>query len=64
MFGRSDHDSAAVRAAFRTLPFAGLFAWGEIGPIHGRSVLHSFTAVLGLLTYRPETGDDARQGES
>jgi small ligand-binding sensory domain FIST len=52
MFGRADHDSAAVRAAFRTLPFAGLFAWGEIGPVHGRSVLNSFTAVLGLLTYR------------
>lgn len=54
MFGRPDHDSVAVRAAFRALPVAGLFAWGEIGPIHGRSVLNSFTAVLGLLTHRPD----------
>jgi small ligand-binding sensory domain FIST len=38
----------AGAAAFGTIPMAGLFAMGEIGPIGGRNFLHGFTASLAL----------------
>jgi small ligand-binding sensory domain FIST len=56
MFGRPNHDAMAVQSAFRGLPVAGMFSFGEIGPVHGKTVLNSFTAILGLLTYRPGRG--------
>jgi len=52
MFGRPGHDSQAVQSAFRGLTVGGMFSLGEIGPVNGRTVLNSFTAVLGLLTHR------------
>ena len=63
MFGRAGHDAVAVQSAFRGLPVVGMSAWGEIGPVRGRTVLNSFSAVLGLLTYRPknEAGEPAQR---
>ncbi len=49
MFGVPDHDAGAVAQAFGSLPLAGLFCNGEIGPVGKRSFLHSFTASLALL---------------
>ena len=44
LFGRADHDSAAVRNWGGAHAVAGLFAGGEIGPVAGRNYLHGFTA--------------------
>lgn len=46
MFPDADHDVAAVRAALGAPAVAGFFAAGEIGPVGGRSHVHSFTASL------------------
>jgi small ligand-binding sensory domain FIST len=49
MFGMPDHDAGAVAQTFGSLPLAGLFCSGEIGPVGKRSFLHGFTASLALL---------------
>jgi small ligand-binding sensory domain FIST len=46
LFGRSDHDIAAVRELSGAQGVAGFFAGGEIGPVAGRNYLHGFTASL------------------
>lgn len=51
LFGTSNHDPAAVRAAFGDVPVAGAHCRGEIGPLGGRTVLHGFTATFGLLMH-------------
>jgi small ligand-binding sensory domain FIST len=48
MFGVADHDAASVQAELHGAPSAGFFAAGEIGPVAGRSYLHSFTATIAL----------------
>jgi len=48
-----NHDAAAVQAAFGDVPVAGLFCAGEIGPLGKRTVLHGFSATLGLLVHTP-----------
>jgi small ligand-binding sensory domain FIST len=55
-FPRSDHDPLAVRAAWGGLPVAGFFAAGEIGPVAGRTRLHSMAASL-LAFDRPDRPD-------
>ena len=53
LFNTPNHDAAAVQAAFGDMPVAGLFCAGEIGPLGERTVLHGFTATLGLLVHTP-----------
>ncbi|MGQ0679447.1 MAG: FIST signal transduction protein [Actinomycetota bacterium] len=48
LFGRPDHDIAAIRDALPELPVAGMFCGGEIGPIGGVNFLHGFTASIAL----------------
>jgi small ligand-binding sensory domain FIST len=48
MFGRPDHDAAALAATLSGAPAAGFFAAGEIGPVGGESFLHGFTATVAL----------------
>ncbi len=48
LFGRPDHDVAAVRAAMGEIPVSGFFAQGEVGPVSGRNYLHGFTASIAL----------------
>ncbi len=45
LFGAPNHDAEALRGPFSRLPMAGFFCDGELGPIHGRGWLHSFTCV-------------------
>jgi small ligand-binding sensory domain FIST len=45
-FPRPDHDAGAVRAAWHGAAVAGFLAAGEIGPVAGRTRLHSMTASL------------------
>jgi small ligand-binding sensory domain FIST len=48
LFGVDDHDAAAVAEVLGTIPTAGMFCAGEIGPVGGRNFLHGFTASLAL----------------
>jgi small ligand-binding sensory domain FIST len=49
LFGTADHDATVVADAVATDAVAGMFCAGEIGPVEGRSFLHSFTASVLLL---------------
>ncbi|HEX5191608.1 MAG TPA: FIST N-terminal domain-containing protein [Solirubrobacteraceae bacterium] len=48
MFGVGDHDAAAIDQLLGGAPSAGFFAAGEIGPVGGRSLLHTFTATVAV----------------
>jgi len=48
MFGTPDHDAAAVEDAFGSVPAAGFFCAGEIGPVGKRNFLHGFTATMAV----------------
>ncbi|HEX4363837.1 MAG TPA: FIST N-terminal domain-containing protein [Solirubrobacteraceae bacterium] len=48
MFGRPDHDAAAVTSVLGDIPTAGFFAAGEIGPVGGENFLHGFTATVAI----------------
>ena len=49
-FQTSHHDIAAVHQHLSTIPVAGFFAGGEIGPVGGKNYLHGYTASM-LLFY-------------
>ena len=53
LFGTADHDVHAIRTGLRTSGVAGMFAAGEIGPVGGRSHLHTFTASVLAFLDRP-----------
>jgi small ligand-binding sensory domain FIST len=48
MFGACDHDATMIDEVLRGTPAAGFFAAGEIGPVGGRSFLHTFTATVAV----------------
>jgi small ligand-binding sensory domain FIST len=48
MFPEPDHDAGVVQAVLGTLPLAGFFAQGELGPIGGLNFIHGFTASVVL----------------
>lgn len=48
MFSEPDHDVRAVRDKAGSIPLAGFFAAGEIGPVGGENFLHGFTASVVL----------------
>lgn len=50
LFGVEDHDAAAVGDHLDTDAVAGMFCAGELGPVGGRSFLHSFTASVLIFT--------------
>jgi small ligand-binding sensory domain FIST len=47
-FGVPDHDAAMVQDATGSVPTAGFFAQGELGPVGGRNFLHGYTASLAV----------------
>ena len=47
-FGTPHHDATVVSEMLGSVPVAGLFCAGEIGPVGRRNFLHSFTASLAL----------------
>jgi len=51
MFSGPDHDALAIDRALGSVPLAGFFAQGEIGPIGGQNFLHGFTASIAI--FRP-----------
>jgi small ligand-binding sensory domain FIST len=53
MFSKPNHDIGCVQSAFETsVPAAGFFAMGEIGPVGGRNFLHGFTASVAVFRSR------------
>jgi len=54
MFGRPDHDACAVQSVFEGLPIAGMFSFGEIGPVRGVAALNGFAMCLGLVVHEEE----------
>ena len=49
LFGAPDHDARAIAENVGTIPSAGFFCFGEIGPVGGRNFLHAYTASIGLI---------------
>jgi small ligand-binding sensory domain FIST len=54
LFDEPHHDARCVRECLGTVPTAGFFAQGEIGPIGDRTFLHGFTASIALVEATPE----------
>ena len=52
LYGEPDVDSSLCRSAYPQLPIGGLFCSGEIGPVHGVTHLHGFTASWSFLCPR------------
>ena len=52
LFGVPDHDAGVLDTALGGVPSAGMSCAGEIGPVGGRSFLHSFTASIALFRER------------
>lgn len=50
--GEPDHDVRAVRSQLGPIPVGGFFCNGELGPVHGRTFLHSWTSSIGLVRPR------------
>lgn len=50
LFGIDHHDAAAVSDHLESDAVAGMFCAGELGPVAGRSFLHSFTASVLIFT--------------
>lgn len=50
LFGIDHHDAGAVSDHLGTEAVAGMFCAGELGPVAGRSFLHSFTASVLIFT--------------
>ena len=49
LYGQPDGDVSACREHFETVPVAGAFCNGEIGPVAGATHLHGYTASWGFL---------------
>jgi small ligand-binding sensory domain FIST len=52
LFGAPNHDASAVAERFGSIPAAGFFCNGEVGPVGSKSFVHGFTASIGLFVPR------------
>lgn len=48
MFSRPDHDAGLLAEMLGSIPVAGFFCAGEIGPVGGQNFLHGFTASIAV----------------
>ena len=53
LFGTANGDVTIAREVMPSLPIAGSFCNGEIGPLGGATHLHGYTACWGLLRHAP-----------
>lgn len=60
LYGEPDGDVSVAREVFGSVPIAGAFCNGEIGPIGGSTHLHGYTASWAVLVPR-QCGDSAAQ---
>ncbi len=59
LFGRPHHDAEAVIGRLGSIPLAGFFAQGEIGPVGPRNYVHGYTASLAVFAERLASGTGA-----
>lgn len=52
LFGRSDHDAEVSVEALGTRAVGGMFSAGELGPVGGRSLVHSSSVAMALFGAR------------
>jgi small ligand-binding sensory domain FIST len=50
LFQQPHHDAGVVEEALGSIPLAGFFAQGEIGPVAGKNFVHGFTASLAVFS--------------
>ena len=48
LFTEPNHDAGVIEDALGSVPLAGAFCAGEIGPVGGRNFLHGFTASIAV----------------
>ena len=48
LFPEPHHDARTIQEIWNSLPLAGFFAQGEIGPVAGKNFVHGFTASVVL----------------
>ncbi len=48
LFPEPNHDARVIREETGSIPVAGFFAQGELGPVGGQNFIHGFTASLAL----------------
>ena len=48
LFPEPHHDAQTVRTKAGSIPLAGFFAMGELGPVGGQNFIHGFTASIAL----------------
>lgn len=48
LFSEPHHDAQTIQQLWGTIPLAGFFAQGEIGPVAGKNHVHGFTASVAL----------------
>ena len=53
MFAEPDHDTGLLAQALGSIPVAGFFCDGELGPVGGQNFLHTFTASIALFSAGP-----------
>jgi small ligand-binding sensory domain FIST len=53
MFAQPDHDAGLLAEVLGTIPVAGFFCAGELGPVGGQNFLHAFTASVALFPDTP-----------
>ena len=44
LFAKPHHDASAIRRVLGSVPLAGFFAQGELGPVGGKNYIHGYTA--------------------
>ena len=53
LFPEPHHDAGTIAQFFGSIPLAGFFAAGELGPVSGKNFMHGFTASLAII--EPQT---------
>lgn len=48
LFGIPNHDAQVLESELGSIPAAGMFCAGEIGPVGGRNFIHGYTASIAL----------------
>lgn len=48
MFSEPHHDATSIGVTLGSIPLAGFFAAGELGPVAGKNYMHGFTASVAL----------------
>lgn len=48
LYGVANHDTEVIQSGLGPVPMSGFFGNGEIGPVEGRTFLHSYTSAVAL----------------